>query len=344
MDKLRALQYFVAAAEEGSFSGAARRIGVSVPSIAKLITSLESELGARLVDRSPQGLKLTSRGEAYVEACVPLLKQLADADRAAAALASQLERTLVVGAPGLLSRLVIVPAFEQFRARHPRVQVDLRVIDHLTVTDAHTRGLDALVALGWPGSINLVQRRLAQSRLIVCASPDYWERHGVPLRPKDLAAHQCILVRTPEGTVIDLWRHIRGTETEEVAVRGWLISESRDYVLQAVLGGMGVGRFADLSVWSHIKDGTLQPAMTDWGSNDSPPFSVLYRPEARRDPAVQGFVAFLTDLLQGIESECLDAIGARPTATRPGWYARRQGRASGAAREDSDRVSDVGST
>ena len=332
MDKLRALQYFVAAAEEGSFSGAARRLDVSVPSVAKLVTSMERALGARLLDRSPQGMKLTARGEAYLETCAPLLQQLADADRAVSDLPSQPERTLVVGAPGLLSRLVIIPALEQFRMRLPNVRIDLRVIDHLTVTDAQTRGLDALVALGWPGNVNLVQRRLAQSRLIVCASPGYWEKHGMPSRPRDLAAHQCVLVRTPERTVIDLWRHMRGVESEQVVVRGWMISESRDYVLQAVLAGMGVGRFADLSVWSHIKAGTLQPAMVDWVSNDSPPYSVLYRPEARRDMAVKAFTAFMAELLGGIESECLRAIGARPSATRPGWYARRQGRASGSTR------------
>jgi len=328
MDKFRALQYFIAAAEEGSFSGAARRLDVSVPSIAKLVTALERELRTRLVDRSPQGLELTAKGEAYLESCVPLLRQLADADFAAATATRQPERTLVVGAPALLSRILLVPALGQFRARHPHVQIDMRAIDQLTVTDAQTKGLDVLVALGWPGSVSLVQRRLAQSRLIVCASPDYWERHGIPSRPKDLSAHQCLLVRTPEGTVIDLWRHVRGEEAEEVAVRGWLISESRDYVLQAVLGGLGVGRFADISVWPHVKDGTLQPAMQDWDCNDSPPFSALYRPEARDDPQIQAFIGFLGELLGALETECQRALGARPTATRPGWYSKRQGRAS----------------
>lgn len=332
MDKLRALQYFIAAAEEGSFSGAARRMDVSVPSVAKLVSSLERELGIRLMDRSPQGLTLTQDGEAYLETCGPLVRQLADADRAVSASPREVERTLVVGAPGLLSRLVLIPALGSFRARHPNIQIDLRMIDQLTVTDAQAQGLDILVALGWPGNVSLVQRRLAQSRLIVCASPDYWERHGVPARPGDLASHQCLLVRSPEGTVLDLWRHVRGAEHEEVAVRGWLISQSRDYVLEAVLGGLGVGRFADLSVWPHVRDGTLQPALVEWDSNDSPPFSALYRPEARGDRDVQGFIAFLGELLGGIERECQRAIGARPRATRPGWYAKRQGRASSAPR------------
>jgi len=334
MDKLRALQYFVAAAEEGSLSGAARRCEVSVPSIAKLLGALERELGVRLVDRNTQGLKLTGRGESYLETCRPLLEQLQQADAAASASAPRAERTLVVGAPGLLSRLLLVPGLARFRERFPHVRIDLRSIDHLTVTDAQARGLDVLVALGWPGDVSFVQRRLAQSQLIVCARPEYWERHGIPQRPRDLEAHACLLVRVPEGTVLDLWRHVRGAEKEEVAVRGWLVSESRDYVLQAALSGQGVGRFADLSVWPHVASGELQPVMTDWGSSDAPPFSALYRPEARGDAAVQGFVAFLQDLLREVELQCQRLVGDRPATARPAWYGTRQGRASGSRSGD----------
>lgn len=328
MDKLRALQYFICAAEEGSFSGAARRLDVSVPSITKLVGSLERELGVRLIDRNTRGLKLTARGAAYLESCAPLLEQLSSADRAVAGTAPEASRTLVVGAPGLFSRLLLIPALKQFRERHGHIQIELRSIDHLTITDAQTQGLDVLVALGWPGSVSLVQKPLVQSRLIICASPAYWARHGVPTRLADLARHQCLLVRVPEGTVLDLWRHTRGTQTEQVAVRGWLVSESRDYVLEAVLDGQGVSRFADVSIWPHVRDGRLQPVLTEWDSQDSPPFSALYRPQARRDPAVQAFVAFLGELLGSLEAECRRAIGSRPLAVRPGWYAARQGRAS----------------
>ena len=331
MDRLRALEYFIATAEEGSFSGAARRLGVSVTSIAKLLGALERDVGARLIDRDTQGAKVSTRGVAYLEACAPLVRQLAQAGKAVAQTQGP-ERVLVVGAPGLLSRLILVPALRRFRDNHPQIQIDLRSVDHLTITDAQTRGLDVLVALGWPGSVSLVQRRLAQSRLIVCASPDYWEQHGIPARPSDLAGHQCLLVRSPEGTVLDLWRHDRGGEAEEVAVRGWLVSDSRDYVLQAVLGGQGVGRFADLSVWPHVKDGSLQPVLVEWGSQDSPPFSALYRPEARLDPQVQAFIAFLEDVLGRQESECLRVIGNRPQTARPGWYGKRHGRASATLR------------
>ena len=328
MDKLRALHYFVAAAEEGSLSGAARRFDVSVPAVTKLVSALERELGVKLLDRSTQGLALTARGAQYLESCTPLLAQLADADRALGSTGARRVRSLVVGAPPLLSRALVVPALPDWHARHPHVHIDLRTLDFLTVKDTATRGIDVLVALGWPGSVDLVQRPLAQSRLIVCASPDYWRRHGLPSQPSDLVNHACPLVRSPEGTVLDLWRYARGGTTQEVAVSGWLTCASRDDVLQAVLLGQGVGRFADLSVWPLVRDGLLQPALLEWESCDSPPFSALIRPESKRDVVVQEFVGFLSELLRPVEAQCSAAFGARPSAVRPGWYASRPGRAS----------------
>lgn len=332
MDKLRALHYFKAAAEEGSFSAAARLFNISVPAVTKLVSALEHELGVKLLDRSTQGLTLTARGAQYLESCTPLLAQLADAERAVASPAVRRTRTLVVSAPPLLSRALLVPALTNWHARHPHVHIDLRTLDFLTVKDAVTRGVDVVVALGWPGSVDLVQRPLAQSRLIVCASPDYWRRHGIPQQPADLVNHACPLVRSPEGTVLDLWRHKRGEIVQEVAVSGWLTCASRDDVLQAVLLGQGVGRFADLSVWPLVRDGMLQPVLLDWESSDSPPFSALIRPESRRDVAVQDFVAFLSELLHPIQAHCCEAFGARPGVVRPGWYASRPGRASRAHR------------
>jgi DNA-binding transcriptional LysR family regulator len=332
MDKLRALHYFIAAADEGSFSAAARRFDVSVPAVAKLVGALESELGAKLLDRSTRGLKLTARGEAYREACKPLLAQLDDADRTVAGTGPVRTRTVVVGAPALFSRALLVPALPAFRECHPHLQIDLRTVDHLTVTDTTARGMDVLVALGWPAALDMVKRPLAQSRLIVCASPAYWRRHTTPQRPADLVQHACVTVRSPEGTVLDLWRHRRGAEVEEVAVRGWLTCESRDDVLQAVLHGHGVSRFADLSVWSYVRDGLLQPVLLDWDSLDAPPFSALVRPDARRDSATQDFVAFLGRLLGEVEAQCKKLIGPRPSPERPDWYAKRQGRASAGGR------------
>ena len=328
MDKLRALQYFVAAADGGSLSGAARAFDVSVPAVAKLVGALERELGVALFDRTTHGLTLTARGQTYLESCRPLLERLVEVDRAVAEDGDRPSGTLVVGAPPLLARTVLVPALTEFHERYPELRIELRPSDRLNVGPAEAQGHDAIVALGWPGDVDLVRRPLARSRLLVCATPDYWRRHGVPTRPVEMGAHRCLLVRASEGTLLDLWRYRRGEEVEEVALRGRFVSESRDLVLAGVLQGQGVGRFADLSIWPHLEDGSLQPVLLDWEPTDAPPFSVLYRREARIAPRVDAFVGFLVELFARIEAACISRFGARPATQRPEWYAQRGGKAS----------------
>lgn len=328
MDKLRALQYFIAAASEGSLSGAARRLDVRVSSVAKLINALERDCGVALFDRSAQGLTLTARGETYLETCAPLVEKLVEAGRTVLTSGDKPSGTLVMGAPPLLARMCLVPALVDFQMRYPNVQVDLRTLDHMAMSQRETQGFDVIVAPGWPGDVDLVQKPLAQSRLVLCASPAYWGRHGMPRRPLDLRDHECVLVRTPDGILLDLWRHVRGEEREEVVVRGRFVSESRDLALEAVLHGHGVGRLADLSLLPHLRAGTLQPVLLDWDSGDSPPFSVLYRREARLAPQVRACVEFLVERFTALEAECTAALGRRLIATRPDWYSRRGRRAS----------------
>lgn len=328
MDKLRALQYFIAVASEGSLSGAARSLDVRVSSVAKLIDALERERGVALFDRGPKGLTLTARGEAYLAACAPHVEKLLEADRTIATPADRPRGPVSMAAPPLLARMCVVPALVEFRASYPEVSVELRPMDRMVLQQRDAQGFDVIVAPGWPGDVDLVQRPLAQSRLVVCAAPAYWARHGLPRRPSDLRSHECVLVRTPEGVVLDLWRHERRGERDDVVVRGHVVTESRDLALEAVLSGVGVGRLADLSLLRHLRDGSLQPALLDWDSGDSPPFSALYRRDARLAPQVRACVEFLAQRFALIEADCTAALGERAAAPRPDWATRRGRRAS----------------
>jgi len=187
MDKLRALQYFVAAAQEASLSGAARRLEVSVTAVAKLVTALERHLGARLFERTAQGLALTASGESYLETCRPLLDELAEADEVAAASAARLRGTIVVGTQHVLAYHCLLPSLPAFHARHPDIRLDVRDFNRLT--DEQVRAADVFLVLGWLAEGDLVQRRIGQARFFVCAAPAYWAAHGLPRRPKDLAQH-----------------------------------------------------------------------------------------------------------------------------------------------------------
>ncbi len=322
---MRALQYFVAAAHEGSFAGAARQLDVSVPSIHKLVTSLEKSLGVRLFERTSRGLSLTASGQTYLESCRPLLAELAALDDAVGRTALRPSGILVVGAHPQLAHHLLVPALPLFHSRYPEIQVDFRALHRLT--DADASEVEVFVLHGWPEAGDMVMRSLGMARSLIVATPGYWSAHGVPRHPDELAGHGCLLMRNPAGILIDLWEFERASERAAVTVGGWLSSNDREVVLDAVLAGEGVGRFNQLTTLGHLQSGRLVPALTDWEVKGGPPVNVLFRPNHRRTPRVRLFVEFVTALLQAAETDGL-AVGRGTLIERPHWHRRGYGRAS----------------
>lgn len=330
MDKLRALEYFAATARTRSFSGAARELEVSVPAVSRLVTALERSLGVNLFERTAQGITLTADGANYLEMCQPLMRQLALADESLRGAASRARGTLVVGCPTILSQHCIVPALAEFHRLYPDIQLDIRMVDKPTALDANVAEVQILY--GWPEHPGLIHRRVAGTRLLICAAPSYWARSGTPERIGDLAHHACLLFRDHEGTVIDFWEHERNGEKESVSVSGWLVSSHRDDILDAVIAGHGVARFTDLSIREPLRTGQLVPVLTEWESRHSPPINLLYRSSQRRLPRVRLFIDFVTKLFQRMEEERDPALAVRLSPERPDWYRRRHGRASATPR------------
>ena len=330
LDKLRALEYFVAAANARSFSKAARTLEVTVPAMTRLVGELEKRLGARLLHRNNRGLTLTADGARYLETCRPLLQQLARADEELTDAAARPLGTLVVGSPSYLSEHCLVPALPEFHARHPEIEVDLRNVDREAL---HGGGVaDVLILFGWPDSRDWVQHRIAQTRMLVCAAPEYWKRHGMPSSPRELEQHTCLVYRDTEGTALDLWTYERGGVRETAAVKGWLVSNHRDDLVRAVLDGAGCARFSDLTVQEHLRAGRLVPALADWESKESPPVNLLFRPSHRRLPRVQLFAEFAVQLFARLEKDRQPRPSARYPVERPSWYRHRRTRASATRR------------
>jgi len=326
MDKLRALQYFIASAEAGSLSSAARDLGVSLAAVAKLVGALERELGVALFDRTSRGLQLTADGEAYLIACQPAVEQINTASEAVGSGRDKPRGTVVVGASTQVSRACLVPVLADFHARYPDVEVDLRDVSRLN--DPAARSVEVFVLMGWPQSYDLASRRLSLMRSIVCAAPSYWARHGVPVRPKDLAGHVCFPFRNPDDVLLDHWRFKRGDEEEQVTVRSWLAGNDREALLDVVLEGGGVMRLADLTVLEHLRTGRLLPVLTDWQMLDNPPISLLYRQNHRRIPRLRVFVDFVVARFEKMQKEA-DGGGALPRLDAlPRWHRSSSVRAS----------------
>lgn len=326
MDKLRALEYFVAAARARSLSGAARELEVSVPAIAKLVSSLERSLGVRLFERTAQGLALTASGEAYLDACQPLLAQLREVDEQISASTTRARGDIVVGIQPVLAQHCIAPALPHLHAQHPDIRIDVR--DFTRFTEEQMDGVDVFLVLGWPQPGDLVHRRIATGRFRVCAAPEYWAARGMPEHPRDLANHDCVLFRSVDGIVMDLWTFARGEERMAVSVRPWMVTSNsgREAAIAAVRAGGGVGRFVDFANDYDLHTGALVPALTDWEGTDVPPVNLLYRPSVRRIPRVRLFMEFVVGVFRDIEAARDRQIAA---TARPDWLRSRYRRASG---------------
>ena len=325
MDKVRALQYLASAAAERSFSGAARVEGVTVPAIARMIKALEDHLGLLLFERSHRGLSLTAAGASYLEACAPLVAELAAADDHARSSSVRLKGTLVVGVQEVIAKGCLMAALPTFHSRYPDIELDVR--DFLSATEEQVRGLDVMLMVGWPKAPDLVCRRIGEGRFRVLASPSYWAAHGKPEQPKDLERHVCFSSRGNYGRVMDVWSFTKGTEQQTVVARGWLTTSNshRALVQQLVLRGHGIARFLDWADMPEVAAGALVPVLTDWEAIEVPPVNVLYTAATRRNPRARLFIQFMTELF----SELDRARGLRRSGTAPPpWMRRANGRAS----------------
>ncbi len=317
MDRLRSLQYFVEAARAGSLSGAARALAVSVPAVTKGLNALEREMGVRLFERTPRGLSLTGAGANYLDACLPALQQLAEAEAQLRAARQEAAGSVVVGVHNIVARELLAPALPRFHALFPRIELDLRDIG--SVSGERARGMDVYLVMGWGEQPDLVQRRVATTAFWVVASPEHLARHGTPTHPTDLQRHPCLLLRNTADKVMDLWSFHQGGEPLQVPVRGWLTAANahRDTYVDALLAGLGVARTADWVVAPHVRSGRLVRLLADWASPEAPPLSVLYPAGATRLPRVRAVVDFACGLMAQVDEQRGLAVNPSPT---PAWH------------------------
>jgi LysR family transcriptional regulator, regulator for bpeEF and oprC len=329
MDKLKAIQYFLAAAQSGSLSAAARQQGVTLQAVAKLVSALEAELGATLFHRGSRGLQLTADGTQYAEACAPLLAQLQAADDGLRQSRQRPQGTLVVGGTPFLLQHGIVPALSAFHASYPDLTLDLRAVLHLE--EAAAKDCDLLLLHGWFEAGAWVRRELPVMAQVTAASPDYWKRQGFPRHPRDLARHNCLCYRNPYGKLLDLWRYrqagAQGEVVEEVVVRGWLHSNHRDNLLALALDHGGVMRIAFATAQADLASGRLVRALVDWELMDPPPLAMYFRPELRRTLRLRVFADFAATLCTEL-AQVTDALGHASVDGRPAWHHGNSRRAS----------------
>jgi len=260
MDTIDGMRTFATVADEGSFSRAAERLGMSPQLASKYVAQLEERLGVRLLNRSTRRLSLTEAGRAYHDGVRQVLADIDDMETAVGDLATRARGTLRINAPMSFGQLHLARAIADYRDVQPEVEVDLTLNDR--VVDIVSEGFDLAIRIGRLEGSSLVARRLAPARVVLCASPEYFRRRGVPETPEQLANHDCL--RYAYAADFDRWRFERNGREHNVRIRGPFAANNGDALRAAALACQGIVLQPTFIVGDDIRHGRLQTVLDDY--------------------------------------------------------------------------------
>ena len=294
MDALNSMALFVDVVGAGSFSEAGRRRGLAPSSVTRSINALEDQLGVRLLNRSTRKLSLTEAGRLYHERSRRIIAEVEDARLSVSQLEAAPRGTLRMNVPVVFGRLHVAPALPAFLARYPALQIDLSMTDGFI--DLVEEGVDLAVRIGELEDSSLIARRLAPNRRVICASPDYLRRAGVPRVPEDLRAHNCLIYKRQAGRAV--WRLRDAHGTVDIEVGGTLRANNADALHAAARGGLGLVILPTWMVGPDIQSGALRRVFAAYevspGALDSSIYAVF--PYNRHlSPKVRAMVDFFVE-------------------------------------------------
>jgi len=295
MDRFIALETFVRVVDLGSYTAAARQLGMSQSGASKAVTRLEAELGVRLLHRSTRQLNLTDVGERLHECAKGALALIDAAIEDARSRARSPGGRLRIAASEGFARRHVLAQLPRFLNEHPEVEVDVVVDD---VADAAEARIDICFRHSEPTRKISGSRRIGSARHIVVASPDYLDRHGTPQCPADLAGHQLVVWSADRAA--NTWHFDHGGDVIRMELRGRLRVDSREGMRDALLAGGGVAVVSEWDVAGELTSGDLVRLLSPW---HLPPDEIWAVPSGGRlaSPAVRHLIEFIeTSLKAGV--------------------------------------------
>jgi DNA-binding transcriptional LysR family regulator len=292
VDRFDLMVAFVRTVETGSLSSAARELGTTQPTVSKRLGALEAQVGARLLQRNTQGIRLTEAGDRYYETSKRVLGELDQVEADLAGLRRSLTGKLRLNLPVGFGELHLTRLSLEFLRQHPTLQLDLTLTDRLV--DLVEDGADVAVRIGAVNAQAVVARRLGQFGYVFVATPAYLEKHGTPKRAEDLAEHNYLryggtaeeCVQTPSGPVT-FRPHCNVSLNNSLALRA------------AFLEGLGLGRAVRWLVDEDIRQGKLKELLP--GCGPAPlDCHALYLPSRYVPEKVRAYVTFLLKAIQKV--------------------------------------------
>lgn len=288
---LNGFAVFAKVAELGGFTAAADALGLSKSVVSRQVSALEDQLGVRLLNRTTRRISLTEAGAVVFERASRIVAEAQEAAEDATCVEGAARGQLRINAPMTFGIRQLGPVMPEFMARYPEINVDLVLNDRRV--DLIEEGFDVSLRISALTDSSLIARQLAPVERYIVGAPSYFEKHGVPKRPADLAAHDFMLytlLARPNQLEME---NERG-EKEQAALKGRFLCNNADAMFAMMLGGTGLTLSPDFIVHEHLKSGALVRVMEDW---TVPPLTLhaIY-PHARHLAAkVRAFVDFTVE-------------------------------------------------
>ena len=287
------LGFFSALAAAGSLSAAARELGITTPAVSKRLALMETRVGVSLVNRTTRRMSLTPEGELYLEHARRILGDIDDMEQLLGVSKATPKGLLRVNATLGFGRSHVAPLISRFVRAHPQVEVQLQLsVNPPPLTDD---SFDVCIRFGPPPDARVIARHIAPNRRLLCASPAYLARHGVPKVPNDLTRHNCIGIRQGEEAY-GVWRLSSGrgnnATVEAVKTRGNLTTNDGEIAVSWALDGHGIVMRAEWDVERHLKNGKLVQVLPQHHTPDAD-IHAVYPQRHQRAARVRAFVDFV---------------------------------------------------
>ena len=293
MDRLDTMLLFTRIVELGSFTHAAGAMNIPRATATHAIKHLESRLGVRLLERTTRQVRPTLDGQAFYERCVQILAELEEAESSLQHSAANPRGTLRLDLHGTHATRIILPRIDEFRDRYPRIDLVVSSSDRLV--DLVREGIDCVVRAGNLEDSTLVIRRLALMPEVICASPRYLDRHGMPRRPDDLTSHLAVGFFSSRHDQRYPFELLVEGELRRFELENWIsVNEAESYVTCA-MRGCGLIQLPRFHVEEQLQDGRLVEVLADW-QGPGLPVSVLYPYHRQMSPRVRVFVDWVSKL------------------------------------------------
>lgn len=279
---------FVAVVRAGSFTDAAKQLGITRSAVGKIVARLEERLAVRLIHRTPRSFSLSDDGEAFYARCAQILEDLEEAELAMAVRSGTPSGTLRLSVPIALGHLHVLPVVEDFLAQWPGVTVELSFTDRFI--DLVDEGFDVAVRIGEiPADSRFIARPLATQRLMTCAAPSYLAERGTPTTPESLDHHRLMHFMT--AGKMQPWL-IGETNSRMRSADTRLRMDSAEALIEAAVRGLGIIHMPTYLLAQQVRDGRLTPLLTGYTGVQAP-ISALYPSRRHLTPKVRLFVETL---------------------------------------------------